>query len=616
MTSNGAYSHRTHSLGVRPTVQSSTRVADALDSIKQEFELLQADRDALRVQRDEFEAQVNAQINEVNGIRRSLYDLEIQQGKVRQHYEEEVRRLRAEIATLRQAAGPPIVPPGIPGFQPLTLPGAPRVGPAPSSLSGSFARERENDRTKEKPRMPTSPAAETDWELRPKTRDSRDIDRIGDVREPKRLKHESGSTAAEPASTRDPDTSGNLPPPHTLYSPAGSATALRPPGRDSAEYQVTLPPINTNSQTFPEELSLSTVPPEYRKEGSDWFAVFNPRVKRSLDITLVHTLIHASVVCCVQFSADGKYVATGCNKTAQIYDVKTGAKICVLSDDSAGKSGDLYIRSVRFSPDGKLLATGAEDRQIRIWDIAKNRIRNIFEGHQQEIYSLDFSKDGRLIVSGSGDKTARIWDTNDGSCKVLTINDQDSLNSDAGVTSVAISPNGQFVAAGSLDTIVRIWDVATGTLLERLRGHRDSVYSVAFTPDGNGLISGSLDKTLKYWDVSAVMGAAAIKGRRDPASDSPPKKSGDKPNVSPCTMDFVGHKDYVLSVSVSHDGQWVVSGSKDRCVQFWDSRNAALQFMLQGHKNSVISLDVNPAGGLLATGSGDSLARIWRYSTI
>jgi glucose repression regulatory protein TUP1 len=45
-------------------------------------------------------------------------------------------------------------------------------------------------------------------------------------------------------------------------------------------------------------------------------------------------------------------------------------------------------------------------------------------------------------------------------------------------------------------------------------------------------------------------------------------------------------QDYVLSVAVSHDGQWVVSGSKDRGVQFWDSHTATTQCMLQGHKNS------------------------------
>ena len=94
----------------------------------------------------------------------------------------------------------------------------------------------------------------------------------------------------------------------------------------------------------------------------------------------------SSVVCCVQFSADGRYLATGCNRTTQIFDVQTGVKVwyvylffvcitkravvlkfpSVIADDSAPKSADLYIRSVRFSPDGKLIATGAEDHKIRV----------------------------------------------------------------------------------------------------------------------------------------------------------------------------------------------------------------------------------------------------------
>jgi glucose repression regulatory protein TUP1 len=127
--------------------------------------------------------------------------------------------------------------------------------------------------------------------------------------------------------------------------------------------------------------------------------------------------------------------------------------------------------------------------------------------------------------------------------KVLTINDPDT-NNDAGVTSVAISPNGQLVAAGSLDAIVRIWDVATGSLLERLRGHRDSVYSVAFTPDGKGLVSGSLDKTLKYWDVTGLM---SVKGRKEGANGSSANgpgssTNGKKDSDSQCTMNFTGHK--------------------------------------------------------------------------
>ncbi|KAG6328966.1 hypothetical protein ID866_10123 [Astraeus odoratus] len=360
-------------------------------------------------------------------------------------------------------------------------------------------------------------------------------------------------------------------------------------------------PLKSNAQNDPDPHS---VPPEFKKEGADWVAVFNPKVRRVLDVSLMHTLMHESVVCCVRFSADGKYLATGCNRTAQIYDTTTGLKTCVLADESAGKVGDLYIRSVCFSPDGKYLATGAEDKQIRIWDIGKKRIRHIFDGHKQEIYSLDFSLDGRLLVSGSGDRTARIWDIVENTSKVLTINDPDALNNDAYVSSVVISPNGQLVAVGYLDTFVRIWDISTGHLVERLGGHRDSVYSVAFTPDGKGLVSGSLDKTLKYWDVSGLLAG----GTKHKDSSANGRKDLQKP--SQCTMNFVGHTDFVLSVAVSPDGQWIVSGSKDRGVQFWDAHSAMMQCMLQGHKNSVISVDLSPVGNMLATGSGDRQARI------
>ncbi|CAG8492194.1 14791_t:CDS:10 [Funneliformis mosseae] len=343
------------------------------------------------------------------------------------------------------------------------------------------------------------------------------------------------------------------------------------------------------------DMDPETVPAQLKREGGDWFAIFNPKVPRVLDVELIHTLDHSSVVCCVKFSADGKYLATGCNRIAQIYDVSSGQKICVLDDTNVDKSGDLYIRSVCFSPDGKYLATGAEDKQIRIWDIHTQTIRKFFTGHEQDIYSLDFSRDGRFIVSGSGDKTARVWDMVSGELLYKLPIDEPSQK-DAGVTSVAISPDALYVAAGSLDKIVRVWDARTGFLLERLEGHKDSVYSVAFAPDGKTLVSGSLDKTLKLWDMSHP-------GRNN-------NGSGQK-NQSKTT--FTGHKDFVLSVAVSPDGRWVVSGSKDRGVQFWDPQTAQTQFMLQGHKNSVISVALSQTGKLFATGSGDCRARVWRY---
>jgi len=115
------------------------------------------------------------------------------------------------------------------------------------------------------------------------------------------------------------------------------------------------------------DLEVDAVAPHNKKTGSDWYAIFNPQVQRVLDVDLVHSLTHESVVCCVRFSHDGKYVATGCNRSAQIFDVQTGEKVCVLEDHNAqDMQADLYIRSVCFSPDGRYLATGAEDKLIRV----------------------------------------------------------------------------------------------------------------------------------------------------------------------------------------------------------------------------------------------------------
>ena len=226
----------------------------------------------------------------------------------------------------------------------------------------------------------------------------------------------------------------------------------------------------------------------------------------------------------------------------------------------------------------------------------------MFQGHKSEIYSLTFSPDGRRLVSGSGDKTARMWDLETGSCVfTLTIDDITIAENgpvDAGVTSVVFSPDGKFLAAGSLDTVVRIWDAETGQLLDKLKGHMDSVYSVAFSPDGRYLVSGSLDKTLKMFDIQSLRNALAAGGRDAPVGEGGKTKclttlQGHKVGFAVLQVPIFGQlnaasllQDYVLSVDISPDGAWIVSGSKDRGVQFWDPKTAKAQFMLQGHKNS------------------------------
>ncbi|KAJ9150803.1 Transcriptional repressor tup1 [Pleurostoma richardsiae] len=591
-------------MGGVPPGNGSSRLAELLEQIRTEFET-QARAS------DNYEHQIQAQVNEMQLVREKVYAMEQTHMTLKQKYEEEIAILRRQLDQARggppqtgmggppQHAGPsqppsigmgnnvfgaimsgqggqggPIPPPPPPPQEqqppphqiPQPPPGlqGPPPPPPPPSQQPPFQQQ-----------YPQGPAPGGFPSQPPQSTASPGPGKRGGIGRPP-----VGGPATPQINTPIPYP-GPAQSPQVATHPTPDHARIAPPHH---------PPNNSLGDIDPDRL-----PAHFKKAKDDWFVIFNQNVPRMLDVDLVHTLQHESVVCCVRFSADGKYVATGCNRSAQIYDVTTGEKLCVLQDDSVDVSGDLYIRSVCFSPDGKYLATGAEDKLIRVWDIQNRTIRNTFAGHEQDIYSLDFARDGRTIASGSGDRTVRLWDI-EASANILTLTIED------GVTTVAISPDTKYVAAGSLDKSVRVWDIAHGYLVERLEGpdgHKDSVYSVAFSPNGKDLVSGSLDKTIKMWELTTPRGL---------------------PNQGPkggrCVKTFEGHRDFVLSVALTPDAQWVMSGSKDRGVQFWDPRTGNTQLMLQGHKNSVISVAPSPTGGYFATGSGDMRARIWSYTRV
>ncbi|KAF2076368.1 hypothetical protein CYY_002325 [Polysphondylium violaceum] len=543
--------------------QQPSRVSELLDSLKSEIETLTIELSSYRHQKEDYERKFNSQLAELTTIQQTIFDLDRNQLKMKQHYEEEISRLKKQLEHMNNN----------------------RDLNSPSTFRSNSPAPNPNNMIRNTP-TPTIP----------------------DKGQPRRQRSGSGEFyPQQQGGTAFPslsplDARHVKPEKKEMDEPKDMQDERRKLQQQQAQQQQQQQAQQQQAQQQQQQQQQQQIQSQQnemeideRKDnngGPDWLVGYNPNVQTNLNIDLLHNLQHNSVVCCVNFSNDGKYLATGCNRSAQIYDVDSGKKVSTFIDEN-DKEGDLYIRSVCFSPDGNYLATGAEDKTVKVWDIQNKKVLNTFQGHDLDIYSLDYSADGRFIVSGSGDKKAKIWDIEKGKCAFTLGNEE--VGPKNGVTSVAMSPDGRLVAAGSLDNIVRLWDAQTGYFLERYEGHLDSVYSVAFSPDGKSLASGSLDRTLKLWDLSGTR------------------------SRSRCRATFNGHKDFVLSVAFSPDGNWLISGSKDRSVQFWDPKNGTTHMMLQGHKNSVISVALSPKVspyGVFATGSGDCRARLWKYDSI
>ena len=383
----------------------------------------------------------------------------------------------------------------------------------------------------------------------------------------------------------------------------GDATRAMPPTAATVAEGAAMTTVGGAAAALMPELKLIS-----QKTHDDWTYGYRTAQKEyNMELALSNTFNHTSVVCSTRFSHNGKLLATGCDHTTQLFDLDTGKKVGSfvvpsngvpgmfymggsLPKELASTNGDLYIRTVVFSPDDQLLATGAEDHMIRFWSVPHKKMVQSWTGHDLDVYSLEFMPDGKRIVSASGDNTVKIWDVE--TCRAIhTLGRVEIGQNSEGVTSVAVSPDGKIIATGSLDHVVRLWDSDNGILLQEFYKHTEPVYSVAISPDGRTLATASLDKTVKLWDL-----------------DSRPRT---------CRTTLTGHKDFALSVAFSPDSKWVVSGSKDRTVQFWDTATGAPHVLLQGHKNSVISVAFKPnstaTSGYFVTGSGDNLARVWKY---
>jgi len=341
---------------------------------------------------------------------------------------------------------------------------------------------------------------------------------------------------------------------------------------------------------------------------------------------------HSDVVCSVSLTPDGRQAISGSkDKTLRLWDVESGRclktilkhtdtiySVSLTADGlnalSAGEDNNFIlwwdidkekflifdgysgsICATSITADGRLAVSGSDDNFICIWDTTHGICLRTFEGHTERVCSLSITPDGRRLISGSEDNTLRVWDIERGIC-MKPIERHISW-----CLTLCLSPDGKQAVSGSGDKALRVWDTESGKCIRVLKGHTESVFIVKVTPNGYSAVSGSEDNTLRLWDVQSGKLMQLL-------NDAFPKwdwMDGDQETT------LKGHTDSVWALSITMDGNRIISGSEDNTLRVWNRLKCLMT--LKGHTGSINTLNLTPDSCRVVSGSEDNTLRVWDF---
>ena len=374
---------------------------------------------------------------------------------------------------------------------------------------------------------------------------------------------------------------------------------------------------------------------------------------------------HMDSVMAVAVTPDGRQViSASLDKTLKVWDLTSGEELRTLTGHTDG------VAAIVVTPDGRQVISASYDKTLKVWDLANGKELRTLTGHTDWVMAVTVTPDGQLVISGSHDETLKVWELSsgkelqtltghigmvsavvvtpdgqqvvsaswDGSLRVWNLTNGKELRALLGhtkeINAVAITPDGQRVISGSRDETLKIWNLANGKELRTLTGHKGEINAVAVSPDGRWMVSVAM--TMKVWELSSgealhilteeytggIYAATVTPDGRLVVSASwdGSLKMWDIPatfvadlagSTLPPHTEHMGRVNAVNAVSVTPDGQQVVSASWNGSLKVWMLTSGKELRTFIGHTDGVNAVAVTPNGRLVVSASSDKTLKLW-----
>ncbi|MFL5244861.1 MAG: WD40 repeat domain-containing protein [Gemmataceae bacterium] len=273
------------------------------------------------------------------------------------------------------------------------------------------------------------------------------------------------------------------------------------------------------------------------------------------------------------------------------------------------------VRALAYAPDGKVLASGGDDRFVRLWDPVAGTLRHTLEGHESSVMALAFSTDGKTLASGSLEGTIKLWDPETGKETASKLGQKGG-----GVWSLAFSSDGKMLASGGKDGSVKVWNIDLDGEPKTLQAGFP-IASVAFTPDSKSLAGGGGNNlNVIIWDVDTLKERGNISegaygsihalafspnGQLLARGTSTSKVKVVNAETTKEERIFTGHTGNVFCVAFSPDSKLLASSGPDGKVKLWDLEKGTERATLPDNRSGVNAVAFSPDGKTVTSASGD-----------